>query len=253
MSPSRVLLFLAVITPLTVVAAPVPESVTHQKAFKRTFGTSHTPIEGSSFRFDGQTLTAKFPKVWAGSCESWVYCLRTERKATGDFDLTVMVRTSASATPPTELFGKWARLGGGLAVWEPDAKDPTIAAKDETKREKKVNMCRYYALTGKPPKGDPFAWESGDYSDSPGLCFHRDDDTDDIDDIDDPTETIHLRITRRGNLFTTAKSADGENWKILLDGRPIEMPATISVGVWAFEDTHRQFEVTFEKFSLTQK
>lgn len=232
--------------PLLAVAAPVPESVTHAKAFKKTFGTSHSPAEDCTFKFDGATLTAGLSKGWVGGQHHHKDCLHTERAITGDFEVTVTMRTTAPVEPPKGggKGGKRCDLGGGLAVWEADAKDPNKVATDAQKREKVVSVCRYYNFEGEPGPGESRSWLKGNYANYPGMVY------DGNAEGGDPTEVVHWRMSRRGNLLTSATSTDGEKWTEF-SSQTVELADTVSVGVWAFNGTGTQYDVVFEKFTLT--
>jgi len=222
-----------------VFAAPVPESVSHAKVFKQRFGNSRSPAAGATFEFDGTTLTAKFPKGWTGRYEDFTRSLRTERSVSGDFVLTVVMRTNAPAKPPHVRGGKRCDLGGGLAVWEPNLKKPGEVAVGEDEREKCVTVCRYFKEIGDEE------WVRGDHADYPGTVYDRH-----HHEPGDTSELVHLRITRTGDTLTTAYSPDGEKWTETMS-RKVPMADRVSVGVWAFEGTNHGYEVTFEKFAVT--
>ena len=241
---SRRLLF-ALLWAAPLPAAPVPESVSHAKAFKATFGASRTPAPDCSFKFDGTTLTAELSKEWVGDQYGPMDCLRTERSIAGDFEMTVTMRTTAPAEPPKDggKGGKRCDLGGGLAAWVPDPKNPKKVATGAQEREKLVSFCRYYNFEGEPGPGESRSWSKGNYANYPETVYEG------SAEGGDPTEVVHLRLTRTGGTLASATRADGEKWKEFCS-RAVEVADTLSVGVWAFNGTGKQYDVVFEKFSL---
>lgn len=58
-----------------------------------------------------------------------------------------------------------------------------------------------------------------------------------------------LRVTRRGNTFSAAASADGQNWSPLPDIKLAAKPG-LQVGILAVNDTPAPFSPQFQDFSL---
>ena len=64
-------------------------------------------------------------------------------------------------------------------------------------------------------------------------------------------QPIYLRLTRRGDEFTSSQSFDGEKWSSIF-GASHEMPGlgSVSIGPVAVHNTNGRYDVTFDVYDL---
>jgi hypothetical protein len=123
-------------------------------------------------------------------------------------------------------------LGGGLAVWDAADAEP-----------KPVFLRRHFSERGGDRRGGPNPWFEEVEAYFPTMVFGSE-----IEDAD-PTTTRHLRMKRADDTVTLSTSADGKTW-VELGKRATDLPATVSVGVWAYNCTGVAGDVVFEGFEV---
>jgi hypothetical protein len=222
--------------PFLAVAAPVPKPESDAVRFEKLLGKAVLPDKKGEFAVAGDTLTVKFPKgEYVGSEDHPLLSPHTAREVEGDFELTASVRITGPKEPPAT--GKQWDMGAGLVAWDDEAeKWPEVpwaifAARrfdgdsrpNEDKqlwREKTVTQFRQHSYRPKAIAGT------------------------------DPTTTRHLRLTRKGDMFTVSVSDDGTDWAEQ-QSRDVDAGKKLRVGVWAYKRVDGAGDVVFENVTLT--
>jgi hypothetical protein len=216
-----------------VISAPVPKPESAAERLRKAVGATVYPDKGCEFVFDGTTLTAKLPKERVGHPEEFRMGMRTAKEVTGDFEFTVLMRTTAPQDLPAGANRKWQPVGGGIGVWNVDDKPAKL----------EVSLSRWFNRERLERNG-PVVWTEQTQASYPGTVYQKSD-----DDPADPQRPLYLRLTRRGNDIATATSSDGKEWAERAN-KVVDFGKTVTVGVSAFNGTGQPVEILFEKFSL---
>jgi hypothetical protein len=209
--------------------APIPREL-KSPAIERLFGTPSDPSGKCEFALQGETLRVVVPGDVECAATHLKGAPRTSRIVEGDFVAVVKV----SYHPPKDEDGKaTGHFGAGLAAW---VDDQTYVF---------INRHHWPAGAGKP-------WSGG---------FDTHIHLPDVNPVSHgatcegtgPELWGLLRLTRKGNEFTTEESRDGgKTWN--RTGR-IEgiVPGKLQVGVVAVNATKLKAEVMFEGFVVKSK
>ncbi len=154
------------------------------------------------------------------------------RKVKGDFAVTVRV---AHAPPDgnvaSALGGGDPTVSAGIALYPPDKPEASITFLQRHINERAGWKTDYCART----QYNETAFESNT---RPGKTLEG--------------GPVYLRITRRGNEFTSAWSHDGKRWTpAALQGR-FGFPSEVLIGPVAAHNTTAGYSVTFDEYALTK-
>jgi hypothetical protein len=210
-------------------AAPLPKEL-KAPAIESLFGKPLDPSGQCEFTLRGEKLHIVIPGEVESAATHLKGAPRTSRTVEGDFVAEVVV----SYIPPKDEDGKaTGHLGAGIAAWVDDQNYAFI------------NRHHWPSGPGKPWSGgfdthihlpDANALSHGATCEGTG-----------------PETPSRLRLSRRGNEFTTEESRDnGKTWNRTgkIEG---QMPAKLQVGAVAVNATKLKAEVIFESFGVKQK
>jgi hypothetical protein len=155
---------------------------------------------------------------------------RVLQEVEGDF--TIQVKVEVFPRPQANTASSKAGIsfvGAGLLVWQDGKNFVRLlrAANGESRRLFGHLEVYRYGI----PVGDGYAWMTED-------------------------EASHLKLTRKGNAFSFAVSADGKTWteiKRRYIGDRIDLAKKLKVGVAAVNATTKEFAPEFEGLSLKAK
>lgn len=229
----RLIPFALLLAASVAVSAPVPKSESAAERLRKAVGATVYPAKGCEFVFDGTTLTAKLPKERVGHPEEFRTGMRTEKDVTGDFEFTVLMRTTAAHDLPAAKNGKWQPVGGGIGVWNTGDKP--------AKLEVSLSRCFEYERL---ERNGPLVWTEHLNASYPQTAHERG-----SGEPADPQRPLYLRLTRRGDDIATATSDDGKEWAEWVN-KEVAFGKTVTVGVSAFNGTEQPVEILFEKFAL---
>jgi hypothetical protein len=218
------LLPLLLALPLLAVAAPVPKAKVPK--LEDVFGEVADPKDGCKYEMGpGGSLTVTVPK---GRVETELVSVlppMVAREVRGDFVVTVRVALELPAKPkPAEGVKKWPTVRAGLSVY--------TAGDNPFDSGRSVAFWWHYYV-------EDVCWiGSEQFSGKHRL----------VDDKSDRTR--FARITRCGDDLTGEVSADGKVWEKLRLGTVKNLPASVSVGPFAFQTTDRELTATFDEYDI---
>jgi len=230
------LLVAILLSPLLAFAAPVPKADSDAVKFEKRFGKAILPDKKGEFKFADDALTLRFSeKDTVDNNFMPLDCPHTAVEVTGDFEVTVVIRTTA---PKLSKFpNRKYHFGGGLVAWDAEAAKPLPRY-----------VRRQFEPNGNPKGKGPFPWMEEAEGFAPGEIY-----TEGQTFIEkaDPTSPLHLRLVRSEGTIAFLASSDGEKWHVL-KGRPGkgELPKTLTVGVWGYNASDTPIDVIFEKFAV---
>lgn len=230
----RLFVIPAALLPLLAVAAPVPKPPSSIQSFGtvvETKGVTCASPRRGELRVNVSKAAASEAKAHD---EARPVVARTVE---GDFEL--VVRITHAAPDGRELVsgdGGERLASAGIALHKPDGKRGSLVVLNRLSNDRGTwdSYFRMFALY--ETKGGRGAIG--------GLGPHR-------EFSGDP---IHLRLTRRGDVFTAARSDDGKEWSPVFES-PHEVPglgAAVVVGPVAAHNTNGRYDVTFDQYTLTQ-
>jgi regulation of enolase protein 1 (concanavalin A-like superfamily) len=228
MRRSLLVLFAA---PLLLVAAPIPKETDAQKLAK-LYGLPVDPAKDCKFTLSGDKLT-----ITAGKGDHDLSVQSNEMNAPrvlkeieGDFEVTVQVSgdypkgAKGASEKRTIVF-----YGSGILVW------------DDTNNYVRLEKAYVDGLNGTPINcyGSWELFAGGEWKRQGSNA----------DYVFGEKDTAHLKLARKGNVFTASMSKDGKEWKEL-DPIEAEMGKTLKVGVAAVHICDTGFDAVFEGYDL---
>ena len=219
---------LLLLLPALAVAAPVP------KLTPKTFDGFGTAVETKGVTFEspqaGELRVSLSKEATTGSQAHFVARPLVTQKVEGDFELTVRVTHAPPEAKDLAAVGKNNPVvSAGLALSSPDDPNASVVLlhrhiRDGDTWESTFNLSSRYGKKG---------------SDSCRVSekLHQ--------------QPIYLRLTRRGDEFTSAQSFDGKKWSSVF-GSAHEVPGlgAVLIGPVAGHNTNGQYEVTFDEYVL---
>ena len=209
-------------------AAPIPKD-TERDRIEARFGKIADPTGDCVFKLDGDTLSVTLP-----TNTSFDLCHRRDdvpkllREAAGDFVLTVRIVTDLPKG--AKGFKSVAYIGGGVQ----------LTGKKPDEWAKVVRCVNHF---GDNPSG-LFAVESpptATCNDGFGTGYV-------YPGLDG--QSHHLRLTRKGKTLTSEASADGKEWKAILEPTPVPADEKLTVALFALHSSDKARTVTFSEYSI---
>jgi len=196
----------------------------------KLWGESVDPDGDCLFRLDQDKLHIKIPGVphRMGSELKATNAPRVLRDVDGDFEVQVEV-TGPVPLLNRNLIGKYPWYGAGILVWQDDN---NFFRLERARIIFGANNGPTYANWELRERGQHVrkgANEEGRLSDS---------------------DNAHLKLTRKGNIFSAAYSQDGKEWKEL-PSITANFAKKLRVGLIATQNTPMGFEAVFERLKLT--
>ena len=202
-------------------AAPVPKEAL-VPPLEKLYGKPDVGADTCTFKLDGRKLIIAIPATVEASAVKLSGAPRTKKEVTGDFEMEV----SVSYKLPDPPMG--AHAGAGLAIWQDDSR---------------------FALANR------HHWPAGN-SWTGGFDVHY--------EHPDGKRVSHggggcegigpetpARLRRQSDVVTTWESRDaGKTWNKMTESE-LKLPATVNVGVVAFNSLKAKMEVHCDAMTIT--
>ncbi len=203
-------------------AAPVPREA-RVPPMEQLFGVPDDPTKSCDYRLDGRKLVLTVPGTVEAPATKLAGAPRTKKEVTGDFEMEVVVSYQLP-DPPID-----GHAGAGLAIWQDDAR---FALANRHHWRAGAGWTGGFDVHYKHPGGNRIS--HGATCEGAG-----------------PDQPTRLRLRRQNDVVTTWESRDdGKTWKKLTEGE-LKLPATVNVGVVAFNSLKAKMEVTCESLTVT--
>jgi hypothetical protein len=223
--PRLYLLLLLVGVPLAVVAAPVPAEA-EKSNVQRVYGTWTDPDNDCKFKMPGGELRVAIPATdhsLGGPLAGPENAPRALREVDGDFTAVVRVSFPIPERGPKRE-GK-SLCSGGLLAW---------AGKDD------------YVVVRRCAVSTNGVAESFWGSQQIGIL-----NTTTVQDMAKPESAGFVRLKREGDKVIAGWSRDAKTWEEF-DAREVDWGDKVKVGIVAENIFQVPFEVTFDRYELTQ-
>ena len=205
---------------LSATAAPVPKE-SRSAPLELLYGKPDVGADTCEFRLDGTKLIISVPASVESPATRLAGAPRTKKEVTGDFEMEVSVSYKLPVT-------KNGHAGAGLAIWQDDGR---------------------FALANRHhwPAGN--AWSGGfdvHYEHPEGKRVSHGATCEGTG----PETPARLRLRRQGDVVTTWESRDaGKTWNKLTESE-LKLPATVNVGVVAFNSLKAKMEVHCDALTI---
>ncbi len=202
-------------------AAPVPKEAL-VPPLEKLYGKPDVGADTCEFKLDGKKLIIVVPATVEASAVKLSGAPRTKKEVTGDFEMEVSVSYKLPET-------KNGHAGAALAIWQDDSR---------------------FALANRHhwPAGN--SWSGGfdvHYEHPEGKQVSHGATCEGTG----PETPARLRLRRQGDVVTTWESRDaGKTWNKLTESE-LKLPATVNVGVVAFNSLKAKMEVHCDALTIT--
>jgi hypothetical protein len=225
----RVALLAVLLASAAVGAAPVPKETPREEQLRKLYGTRVDETKRGTFSIERNCLTIGLRDQPPDTDREPPGAPRMMRDVAGDFVASVSIGCPLPDRVPDQKLEPY--LGGGFVV---------MFGKGHF-----IHFGRYHAVYVFGPKG--LAWRTEFYTQ-----IERPADTSEVL-VSSFTEVsrkpVFLRLTRKGKLFTTEHSADGETWDKLKTNEEAA-PENVQIGLFALHNMKAPVDVNFWDYSV---